>query len=243
MSWRVLLPIVIGTLLVAGCAGSAAPTAPEAPFVVAVLPPEEPMDPRTAIPGQRCIFLVRANGGDASQPIEIEVDAGTASVGVAPDVIDDETVAEVTVVPPPTADEANLAVTITVRRGSSAVTATRTIPVWPQTDTLEAEARGRLATFTTWLAAERPDLGITPATPWDGSALQTKMLVVSHYQFLSDDWEAALEWHVMIPPHDWGRLILRRRWVEDRPSIAFEIASVSGGDAPREIEPPEVVLR
>lgn len=47
----------------------------------------------------------------------------------------------------------------------------------------------------------------------------------------------------MIAPNDWERIILRRRWVEDRPSLAFEITSVSRGDDPHETEPPEVVPR
>jgi hypothetical protein len=42
----------------------------------------------------------------------------------------------------------------------------------------------------------------------------------------------------MIPPNDWSRVILRRRWTEMTPSVAFEVQSVSAGDEPREIEPP-----
>lgn len=219
------------------------PTATPPPLTVTVVPSEEPMDVRTAVGGQRCIFLVRVMGGDPAQPIALEAVAVGGTVDVAPATIEETTVAEVTVIPDPVTTEANATVTITARRGDQARTETRTVPVWPETDTLQAEARDRLATFTAWLARERPELGITTTTAWQGTALQPKMLVVSHYLFLSDEWEVALEWHVMIAPHDWSRIILRRRWVEDRPSLAFEIASVSAGDEPHDIPPPDVVLR
>lgn len=238
-------------LLVGACAsseGSAGPPTPAAPLDLTVIPAEEPLDPRTAIAGQRCVFLVRVAGGPTDRQIELEADVGGdaasgATVDIAPDAIDEATVAEVTVVPGPVRGETSIIVAITARRGDAEETAARTIPLWPESDSLEAEARGRLATFTDWLAEAHPELGITPSTEWVGSALQTHMLVVSHYLFLSDEWEVALEWHVMIAPSDWGRIILRRRWVEERPSLAFEIPSVSAGDEPREIAPPETVIR
>ena len=183
-------------------------------------------------------------GGPADEPIELEATTdGAAQIEIAPDAIDETTVAEVTVVPGPVIAEGSITIAFTARRGDADATASRTLPLWGESDSLEAEARDRLARFTAWLAAARPELGITPDTIWTPSALQTQMLVVSHYLFLSDDWEAVLEWHVMMAPHDWERLILRRRWVEERPSLAFEIGSVSAADAPQEIEPPDAVIR
>jgi hypothetical protein len=183
------------------------------------------------------------SGGDRSLPIVLEAEAAGATVEVAPATIEEDTVAEVTVIPDPVTTETMIPVTFTASRGDLEAIESRTQPVWPETDALEPEARDRLATFTEWLSNERPELGIDRDTVWSGTALQPKMLVVSHYLFQSDEWEAALEWHVMIAPDDWGRIILRRRWVEDRPSLAFEITSVSRGDDPHEIEPPEVVPR
>lgn len=234
---------MVGACAVGGPPASVGPSVAPAPLILTVLPPEEPVQPRTAIAGQRCIFLVRVTGGPADRPIEVTAEASGATIEVAPSEIRDDTVAEVTVVPGPVSVDATLSVTISARRGDVSATEARTIPLWPVSDTLAAEAAGRLGTFTSWLAAARPELGITPETDWQGSALQTQMLVVSHYQFLSADWEAALEWHVMIAPHDWSRLILRRRWTEDRPSVAFEIPSVSAGDPPREVEAPDAILR
>lgn len=241
-------PVVIrrglALLLLGLAAACGSPAASTTPLTLTVLPPEEPVEPRTAIAGQHSIFLVQVAGGPTDQPIEVEATAdGEATVGVAPDEIDEATIAEITVTPEAVTSETTIRVEVTARRGDTERTEVRSLPVWVQTDTLEAEARGRLAAFTGWLAAERPDLGITETTEWTPSALQTRMLVVSHYLFLSDDWEAVLEWHVMIAPHDWERLILRRRWIEDRPSLAYEIASVTAGDVPREIAPPDAVIR
>ena len=52
-----------------------------------------------------------------------------------------------------------------------------------------------------------------------------------------------LTWHVMIPPDDWARIYLRRRFHEIRPSHAFEIASLDANDEPQPITPPDSVLR
>lgn len=234
----VSLVVLVGVVVACG-----APAESHGPLSMTVLPPEEPLQPRTAIPGQRSIFLVRVTGGPVDEVIGLDASADGATIEIAPDSIDEDTVAEVTVIPEVVTAETTLTVEITARRGGDARTETRTLPVWLQSDTLEAEARERLATFTTWLAETQPELGISPDTAWTPSALQTQMLVVSHYLFLSDEWEAVLEWHVMIAPHDWGRLFLRRRWVEDRPSLAFEIASVSAGDEPRAIDLPDAVIR
>ncbi len=66
-------------------------------------------------------------------------------------------------------------------------------------------------------------------------------LVVSHYLFFSEAWELHLEWHVMIAPHDWAKIDLRKRFEEIRPSSAYEISSVSAKSAPGPIEvPPEI---
>jgi hypothetical protein len=257
MSHRLWSLVVVASLLV-GCtttgppatapASSTPPPSTAGPSATAppsltmiVLPPEEPLDVRSAVPGQRAVFLVRVSGGDASEPIVLAAEADGGTVEIAPAIIEEGTVAEVTVIPGPATTESKVAVTITARRGALDQTETRTVPVWPETDTLEPEARDRLAAFTGWLSDERPELGIDRDTIWTGTALQPKMLVVSHYLFMSEDWEAALEWHVMIAPDDWQRIILRRRWIEDRPSLAFEIASVSRGDDPHQIAPPEAV--
>jgi len=38
-----------------------------------------------------------------------------------------------------------------------------------------------------------------------------QILVVSHYTFLSEFWEVRFCFHVMIPPHDWSMISIRKR--------------------------------
>jgi hypothetical protein len=64
-----------------------------------------------------------------------------------------------------------------------------------------------------------------------------------HYLFFSDEWEMHVAWHIMIPPYDWVRIDLRRRYVETAPSRAFEISSRSSGAEPIEIAPPDSMWR
>ena len=105
-----------------------------------------------------------------------------------------------------------------------------------------AAAREHLDLFLPWLAANRPDLGLSPATVFTGTSA-SHLLVVTHYLFVSAEWEVGVEWHVMVPPHDWTRIYLRHRWSEAWPSIAFEIASVAAGDPPVAVAPPPAVTR
>jgi hypothetical protein len=39
----------------------------------------------------------------------------------------------------------------------------------------------------------------------------TNILIVEHYTFLSDSYEVRLCYHVMIPPSDWSKLLIRKR--------------------------------
>jgi hypothetical protein len=50
-------------------------------------------------------------------------------------------------------------------------------------------------------------------------------------------------WHNMIPPDDWSEVHLRRRGVDVAPSIAYRQDSMAGATEPREVAPPEVVVR
>lgn len=48
----------------------------------------------------------------------------------------------------------------------------------------------------------------------------TNILIVEHYTFLSDSYEIRLCYHVMIPPSDWSKLLIRRR-LEWKPFLAL----------------------
>ena len=93
------------------------------------------------------------------------------------------------------------------------------------------------------LAENHPELGITEDTAWNGTMVSPVWLIVSHYLFFSDEWEAHIYWHVMIPPHDWAKIDLRHRFDELAPSYAFEISSLDAGSEPIAIEVPETVWR
>jgi hypothetical protein len=109
-------------------------------------------------------------------------------------------------------------------------------------DERAADARPYFDRWLAWLIAERTELGITEATSWTPEFVST-LLVVSHYAYWSDEWEATILWHNMIPPYDWTEIQLRHRWTEAVPTLAFRVDSVSGDKAPHEVEPPEVVVR
>ena len=195
-----------------------------------------------AIPGVPVVLLVSSSGDPSDGTVALTAAAPGATVTVEPASLPPGMVGEVTVVADPVSAESMLAVSIVGRRGDIERRATATVPVAPGVDTIRPEADALLTRFVTWLAAEQPDLGIGPGTAWSGRA-GGWVLVVNHYEYVSDDWELGLSWHVMIAPDDWARISLRHRWTESVPSAAFEIPSVSGNATPREIDPPEAVWR
>jgi hypothetical protein len=255
MFWRVVATtrarasvLFAGSVLVAGC-GSGSPATPTAQPTSSPGAVEFTLDvaPATvigrAIEGEPVVILVTASGNPSAGDVTITADAPGATVSIDPVALPPGMVGEVTVVPDEISlEEGTINVTVAGSRSGIEQRQIRTIAVSPGEDTLASEADILLGRFTEWLAAERPDLGIGPETRWEGSP-GGWVLVVNHYQYVSDEWELGLDWHVMIAPDDWARIYLRHRWTEAAPSAAFEIPSVSEGLPPQEIDPPESVWR
>lgn len=242
--------------LVAACEGSATPatsttevtstrpgpvtTTPVGPVVVS------PEFIQGAIPGAEVVLLVSQNDETAGLAT-VTASAAGAEVSVRPSEISGTEVAEVTVVPDATATETELNIIIEVATGGTIHSVTRTTPLLPWDDDRADQAAEILGLFTSWLAENRPDLGVTPETEFEGTFLAPQLLVVSHYGFFDDEWEIGLSWHVMIPPDDFSEIYLRPRaalW----PTVAFRIGSwqtaLDTGDYQiAEVEPPFEVVR
>lgn len=230
--------IVLLALATASCSGAAS----DATFNLEVLPEFV----NGVYPEAKLVLLATVNSADDS-PIALTATAAGADVVVEPTDIRPGDVAEVTVVPEPTTQELPLTVTITARRGGTEQRLEKQTPVVPELDQLGSEARELLDVFVDWMAEKRPDLGITATTEVEGNAVAPRLLVVTHYMFMSPDWEIGLSWHIMIPPDDWAELYLRRRG-EAAPIEAFRLSSRSaalqeGIVEIGEVPPPAEVVR
>jgi len=212
------------------------------------------------IPLQRCVLLATVQPapglGNLSSPVRISAEAWGAAVTVEHQDITPGEVAEVTVIPlrnqqpPPirTAGEGQgPTVNVTIRAEHSEQTRTVTVPIrlWSQERDLVGPTAAEVRDlFLPWLAQSRPELGITAGTQWTGTIVTPHILVVTHYLFLSPEWEMHVYWHVMIPPYDWAKLELRRRFQGTKPSLAFEIPSRSAVPLTvQEIEPSDTLWR
>ena len=233
--------LVLFAALLVGCAVGASRSPASAPpdFTLAVVPANSV---GRTIGGQRVVFLVTVTGAEGDGAVELEAGAPEAAVTIEPQPLPPGVVGEVSVVPAAVDIDTDLAVRIAARRGGIEKTELRTLTMFPGEDGLKEEATQHLEAFLPSLAASHPELGIGESTAWE-STPGSWVLVVNHYLFFSADWEVDLEWHVMIPPDDWSRIHLRRRWTETQPSLAFEISSVSGGTEVHEITPAESVWR
>ena len=261
-SLRLASLVAVG-LLAACTAGSASPSptpAPQAPtpsptpsptpapsaadFTLDVLPAEEPVEARVAIPGQKiCFLVVVKDGGGGSSPATISaVASGASVVDVRPAQLAPGEVGEVWVVPDPATTEVVDGVTISATRAGVVRTTQRSIRIMPMIDERAKDAQPYFERWVAWLAAEQPELGITAETAWEPVFVST-FLVVSHYSYYSDEWELTLSWHNMIPPDDWTEITLRHRGTETAPSLAFHVDSVAGATAPHAVTPPEAIFR
>lgn len=184
----------------------------------------------------------RASASDL--PLALTAEATNATVTVLePELADPDDVAEVIVVPGPGSTGSTVTLTITGTGADVTVTASASFDVIEGVDDRAADAERIRDLFIPWLAENRPELEITAATPWAGTIVSPQWLVVSHYLFLTAEWEMHVEWHIMVAPDDWARIDLRRRFEEVAPSRAFEISSVTEGGEPHEIDPPEQIWR
>jgi hypothetical protein len=69
--------------------------------------------------------------------------------------------------------------------------------------------------FVGWLETEHPELGNFSDRIWFPYMTYPQIWIVEHWSFLDEDWEFRLCYHVMIPPYDWSKILLRRRGVWD----------------------------
>jgi hypothetical protein len=226
---------------------------------IAALPPAGEADENTAfhinvipkqlngdsIAGQHCVFLVTITdeGQEGQLPVRISAKAPGAEVVIYQEDIFEGEVAEVVVIPEQASIGTIIEVTITGNRDSTSDEKGVSFSVAEGEDDRQEYAEMLLDRFVSWLATNHPELGITEDTEWDGTMVSPVWLVVSHYLFFSEEWEAHIAWHIMVPPDDWARIDLRHRFDELEPSYAFEISSVNATSEPVPIEPPETVWR
>jgi hypothetical protein len=244
MRFTALSALAASALIVACTAGSQPSPTPAADFTLQVLPVEEPVEARVAIPGERVAFLVTVSDeGSGAGPVTISATAEGASVAdIRNPQLEPGTVGEVWVVPEASSVDATATVEVTATRGDVEHAERRTIAIMPMADERAADAQPHFERWVAWLADNQPELGITRDTEWQPTFVST-FLVVSHYAYWSPEWEMVVSWHNMIPPDDWSEIYLRRRDTETAPSLAFRQDSMAGATEPHSVEPPAEVLR
>jgi hypothetical protein len=236
------LKILLLTLALSLTFGCSASPGEDVAFTINVIPEQLNGE---SIPGQRVVFLVTIDDeGQAGQsPVRISATAPGSEVVIYHQDIVEGQVAEVVVIPEQASIGKTVEVTITGDRGSLKDEQVVVFSVAEGEDDRQEYATELLDKFVAWLETEHPELGITSDTEWTGTMVSPVWLIVSHYLFFSEEWEAHVEWHIMIPPHDWAKIDLRHRFDELQPSYAFEISSLDAGSEPVPIELPESVWR
>jgi hypothetical protein len=224
---------------------SPSPLPSDAPLTLTVLPANEPVEARPAIPGERVSFLVLVddrNAGDGT--ITFKASGSGLTVDSLPTGM------------PPAGQPSELWVTIgpvtEITTAWLELTAThagdppfrwsetRAIIVTPGQDDRAAEAQPYFDRWIDWLAANHPELGITRDTEWQ-SMYVSPLWIVSKYAYWSEQWEMVVAWHIMVAPDDFTEVYLRQRSDQTTYSLAFRQDSFSANSLPRSIEPGELI--
>lgn len=192
------------------------------------------------------LLTIEETGSRGSRgPFTLTVDSSDGMV-LVPSEVESGKVAEIWLNVMGVDVDATVTLTFSVERDEEVHTATATAVVTEAVgapdDRLETGTAMR-DLFIPWLASEHPELGIDEDTEWISNPLRPHILEVSYYMFLSDEWELVVWWHVMIPPYDWTRMYLRHVGTENAPSFGAEISSVSAGDEPHTMTPPDEIWR
>jgi len=242
MNKKELTGIIAGCIVVVVAAAVTACLEPGPDFDINVIP--EQLNGHS-IAGQHCVFLVTIadEGQEGQSPVRISATAPGAEVVIYQQDIVEGEVAEVVVIPAQASIGNTIEVTITGSRGGASDEKLVSFDVVEGEDDRQEYAEELLDRFVPWLATNHPELGITDDIAWNGTMVSPVWLIVSHYLFFSEEWEAHISWHIMVAPDDWARIDLRHRFDELQPSYAFEISSVNATSEPVPIEPPETVWR
>lgn len=73
--------------------------------------------------------------------------------------------------------------------------------------------------FMPWLKKTHPEYVEVINQKWFKYQTYPQIWIVEHWTFLSEEWEMRICFHVMIPPHDWSMMRLRKRG-EAEPELA-----------------------
>ncbi|SCP94955.1 hypothetical protein [Anaerobium acetethylicum] len=239
---RLFMTFMLLTSILFLTSGCSKPTEEGSPFSLEMMPEQLNGD---SIPGQRCVFLVTITDESPTgeNPVELSAEASNADIIIYKHAITEEQVAEIVAIPRKSSVGETVKLTVSGSRNGFTDQKSVTFQVIDGEDDRQKYASELRDKFAVWLEANHPELGITYGMEWAGTMVSPQWLVVSHYLFFSDEWEMHVEWHIMIPPHDWARIDLRHRFDESKPSSAFEISSLDAGSDPIAIEVPETVWR
>ena len=161
---------------------------------------------------------------------KISATSEDAFVSIGPKAIAEGYVAEVVVVP--NIGTAGSIITVKVKAEwqgySDTETVTLNVRTAPQSlEDLTADAIAIRNTFTSWIAANCPDLGISMDEDWFGTIVYPNTVVIKYFLFFSEKWEVGVRWNTSTSSLDWAQMYVRLRTAQFTPSRSFEISSLS----------------
>lgn len=210
--WRMIL--LLGAAVLAGCSEEPT-TAPEMAAAMGDFTLATDGLTLRSYPGGGGVFVVALEPSeDFAGSVRLSLAAATVlHAELNREILEpDSCVAEVVLHPERGASLGMYDLKLVATHGLQADTVTLTVDVidWSQVEEPGWEL-DKLNDFLPWLHDTHPEIGDLSGQQWFRYITRPQILVVEHWTFLSRDWELRLSFHVMIPPYDWSRLLVRRR--------------------------------
>ena len=160
------------------------------------------------------VFILRlVPGADLTGDVALSISAHkTLNATLTTTMVNAETaIAEVAISPTAQAAVALHYITVTASNQTHEETIQLEVNVIPWGIVSMNTIQEKYGQFEDWLRDEHPELGNFASQKWELYSTYPRIVVVEHYTFLSDDWELRICFHVMIPPYDWSKMLLRPR--------------------------------
>ena len=158
------------------------------------------------------VFILRlVPGADLTGDVALSISAHkTLNATLTTTMVNAETaIAEVAISPTAQAPVALHSITVTASNQTHEEVIQLEVDVIPWGIVSMNTIQEKYGQFEDWLRDEHPELGNFASQRWDLYSTYPRIVVVEHYTFLSEDWELRICFHVMIPPNDWSKMLLR----------------------------------
>jgi hypothetical protein len=121
-----------------------------------------------------------------------------------------DTIAELVIAPVPFIQPGLYCIAVEMRHDSTVRTLSLWVWIYDWPGVVSPESSAKLWEFAPWVQNNHPELFAAFGGMLMHYFTYPEVLIVEHHTYLNAGWEIRLCYHVMIPPHDWSMIRIRK---------------------------------